>query len=45
MNEIIIGYDLTDDSIEFTGWAIPSELTEEQLRQLFEEVIQNRNEF
>lgn len=44
MNEIVIGYDLTDNSIEFTGWKIPVELTEVQLRQLFEDVIQNRSE-
>lgn len=44
MNEIVIGYDLTDNSIEFTGWKIPAELTEAQLRQLFEDVIQNRSE-
>lgn len=36
---------MKNDHAHFVGWEIPPNLTDEQLRQLIEDVIANRHEF
>ena len=44
-NNILIGYEMKNDHAHFVGWEIPPNLTDEQLRQLIEDVIAKRHEF